>query len=74
MNQTNEPSELETKLSSNAIDAVIKVFDLGMSPQQLQEFKEQAIKDAKAISLRHGFANANEWELERSEFDDNNQP
>jgi hypothetical protein len=66
MNQTNEPSELETKLSSNAIDAVIKVFDLGMSPQQLQEFKEQAIKDAKAI--------ANEWELERSEFDDNNQP
>ncbi|PSB07712.1 hypothetical protein C7B62_19025 [Pleurocapsa sp. CCALA 161] len=56
MNQTNEPSKLETKLSSNAIDAVIKAFDLGMSPQQLQEFKEQAVKDAKAL--------ANEWELE----------
>ena len=57
MNQrNNEPSELETKLSSNAIDAVIKAVDLGMSPQQLQEFKEQAIKDAKAL--------ANEWELE----------
>jgi hypothetical protein len=57
MNQrNNEPSELETKLSSNAIDAVIKAFDLSMSPQQLQKFKEQAIKDAKAL--------ANEWELE----------
>lgn len=57
MNQrNNEPSELETKLSSNAIDTVIKAFDLGMSAQQLQEFKEQAIKDAKAL--------ANEWELE----------
>ncbi len=57
MNQrNNEPSELETKSSSNAIDTVIKAFDLGMSPQQLQEFKEQVIKDAKAI--------ANEWELE----------
>lgn len=57
MNQrNNEPSELETKLSSNAINTVIKAFDLGMSPQQLQEFKEQAVKDAKAI--------ANEWELE----------
>jgi hypothetical protein len=52
MNQrNNEPNELETKLSSNAIDTVIKAFDLGMSPQQLQEFKEQAIKDAKAIAL-----------------------
>lgn len=57
MNQrNNEPSELETKLSSNAIDTVIKAFDLGMSPQQLQKFKEQAIKDAKAI--------VSEWELE----------
>ena len=66
MNQTNEPSELETKLSFNAIDTVIKAFDLGMSPQELQEFKQQAVKDAKAI--------ANEWELERAEFDNNNQP
>lgn len=63
MNQrNNEPSELETKLSSNAIDTVIKAFDLGMSPQQLQEFKEQAIKDAKAI--------ANEWELESCRLKD----
>jgi hypothetical protein len=64
MNQrNNEPSELETKLSSNAIDTVIKAFDLGMSPQQLQEFKEQAVKDAKAI--------ANEWELDKSEPNEN---
>jgi hypothetical protein len=63
MNQrNNEPSELETKLSSNAIDAVIKAVDLGMSPQQLQEFKEQAVKDAKAI--------ANEWELESCQLKD----
>ena len=63
MNQrNNEPSELETKLSSNAIDTVIKAFDLGMSPQQLQEFKEQAIKDAKAI--------ANGWELESCRLKD----
>jgi hypothetical protein len=63
MNQrNNEPSELETKLSSNAIDTVIKAFDLGMSPQQLQEFKEQAIKDAKAL--------ANEWELESCQLKD----
>lgn len=63
MNQrNNEPSELETKLSSNAIDTVIKAFDLGMSPQQLQEFKEQAIKDAKAI--------ANEWEIEQCQLKD----
>ena len=63
MNQrNNEPSELETKLSSNAINTVIKAFDLGMSPQQLQEFKEQAIKDAKAL--------ANEWELESCQLRD----
>ena len=63
MNQrNNEPSELETKLSSNAIDTVIKAFNLGMSPRQLQEFKEQAIKDAKAI--------ANEWEIESCQLRD----
>ena len=57
MNQkNNEPSELEIKLTSNAIDALMQSMNLGMSPQQLQEFKEQAVKDAKAI--------ANEWELE----------
>ncbi len=52
MNQkNNEPSELEARLSSNAIDAVAKAFNLGMSTQQLQEFKEQAVKDANAIAL-----------------------
>ena len=57
MNQkNNEPSELEIKLTSNAIDALVQSMNLGMSPQQLQEFKEQAVKDAKAIT--------NEWELE----------
>ena len=53
----NEPSELETRLSSNAIDAVAKAFNLGMSPQQLQEFKQQTIADAQAIT--------NEWEIEQ---------
>lgn len=52
----NKPSELETRLSSNAIDAVAKVFDLGMSPQEFKEFKQQTIADAQAIT--------NEWELE----------
>ena len=57
MNQrNNEPSELEIKLASNAIDALMQSMNFSMSPQQLQEFKEQAVKDAKAI--------ANEWELE----------
>ena len=64
MNQrNNEPSELETRLSSNAIDAVAKAFNLDMSPQELQKFKEQAVKDAKAI--------ANEWELESCPSKDN---
>jgi hypothetical protein len=57
MNQrNNEPSELELKLASNAIDALMQSMNLGMSPQQLLKFKEQAVKDAKTI--------ANEWELE----------
>ncbi|MEO1672093.1 MAG: hypothetical protein AAFR77_15140 [Cyanobacteria bacterium J06631_2] len=57
MNKSNnEPSELETKLSSNAIDAVAKAFNLGMSPQELQQFKQQTIADAQAIT--------NEWQLE----------
>ena len=57
MNQpNNEPSELETRLSSNAIDAVAKAFNLRMSPQELKEFKQQTIADAQAIT--------NEWELE----------
>ncbi|AFZ38350.1 hypothetical protein Sta7437_4923 (plasmid) [Stanieria cyanosphaera PCC 7437] len=58
MNQrNNEPSELETRLSSNAIDAVAKAFNLGMSPQELKEFKQQTIADAQAI--------INEWEIEQ---------
>ena len=57
MNQpNNEPSELETRLSSNAIDAVAKAFNLRMSPQEFGEFKQQTIADAQAIT--------NEWELE----------
>ncbi len=52
------------KLASNAIDTLMQSMNFSMSPQQLQKFKEQAVKDAKAISLRHGFANANEWEFE----------
>ena len=55
----NEPSELETRLSSNAIDAVAKAFNLEMSPQQLQEFKQQTIADAQAIT--------NEWQLDQSQ-------
>ena len=56
MNQrNNEPSELETRLSSNAIDVVAKAFNLGMSPQELKEFKQQTIADAQAIT--------NEWQL-----------
>jgi hypothetical protein len=63
MNQrNNEPSELEIKLTSNAIDALMQSMNLGMSPQQLQEFKEQAVKDAKAI--------ANEWEIEQCQLRD----
>ena len=63
MNQkNNEPSELEMKLTSNAIDALMQSMNLGMSPQQLQEFKEQAVKDAKAI--------ANEWEIEQCPLKD----
>jgi hypothetical protein len=62
MNQNNEPSELEIKLSSNAIDAVIQAFDLGMSPQQLQEFKRQTIADARSIT--------NEWSLESCQLKD----
>ena len=61
MNQkNNEPSELEARLSSNAIDAVAKVFDLGMSLQQLQEFKQQTIANAQAIT--------NEWQIDQSQI------
>ena len=56
MNQGNQPSELEAKLSTNAIDAVAKAFNLGMSTQELAKFKEQTIADAQAVT--------NEWELE----------
>ncbi len=63
MNQrNNEPSELELKLASNAIGALMQSMNLGMSPQQLQEFKEQAVKDAQAI--------ANEWEIEQCQLKD----
>ena len=58
----NKPSELETKLSANAIDAVAKAFDLGMSPQEFKEFKQQTIADAQAIT--------NEWELESCQSSD----
>ncbi len=64
MNQRNNaPSELEIQLSSNAIDAVMGTLNLGLSPQQLQQFKEQSIKDAQAI--------ANELEIEQRECDEN---
>lgn len=56
MNQRNQPSELEAKLSTNAIDAVAKAFNLGISTQELAKFKEQTIADAQAVT--------NEWELE----------
>lgn len=60
MNQrNNEPSELETRLSSNAIDAVAKAFNLGMSPQKLEEFKQRTIADAQSIT--------NEWQLDQSQ-------
>ena len=63
MNQSNNaPSELEIQLSSNAIDTVMGTLNLGLSPQQLQEFKEQTIKDAQAI--------ANEWEIEQRDCDE----
>lgn len=55
MNQrNNEPSKLEIKLASNAIDALMQSMNFSMSPQQLQEFKEQAVKDAQAV--------VNEWQ------------
>ena len=56
MNQENKPSELEAKLSANAIDAVAQVFDLGMSIKELEQFKQQTLVDAQAI--------VNEWSLE----------
>ncbi|HHP7231921.1 MAG TPA: hypothetical protein ACFCUY_13820 [Xenococcaceae cyanobacterium] len=60
MNQrNNEPSEAQNRLSSNAIDAVAKALNLSMSPQQLQEFKQQTIADAQAIT--------NEWQLDQSQ-------
>ncbi|NJL51014.1 MAG: hypothetical protein HC930_00310 [Hydrococcus sp. SU_1_0] len=62
MNQENKPSELEMKLASNAIDAVMGSLNLSLLPQELQEFKQQAIKDAKAL--------ANEWELESCQLRD----
>ena len=47
MNQeNNNPSELEIKLSSIAIDAVMEAMDMNLSPQE----KEEIIKDAKAIA------------------------
>jgi hypothetical protein len=62
MNQENKPSELEMKLASNAIDAVMVSLNLSLLPQELQEFKEQAIKNAKAI--------AKEWEIEQCQLRD----
>ena len=59
MNQENKPSELEAQLSVNAINAVAQVFDLGMSSQELEKFKQQTIADAQAIT--------NEWQLDQSE-------
>ena len=48
--ENNEPSELEIKLSCIAIDAVMEAMNMNLSPQQLQDFKERTIKDAKAIA------------------------
>ncbi len=48
--RNNDPSELEIKLSSNAIDAVMEAMNLNLSERQLQEFKDQTIKDAQAIT------------------------
>jgi hypothetical protein len=60
MNQrNNEPSELEMKLSSIAIDALMQSLNLNLSSQQLQEFKDKTIKDAQAI--------VNEWEIKQDE-------
>ena len=56
MNQRNKPSELEAKLSANAIDAVAQVFDLGMSIKEFEQFKQQTIVDDQAT--------VNEWSLE----------
>ena len=48
--RNNDPSELEIKLSSIALDAVMEAMNMNLSPQQLQEFKEQTIKDAQALT------------------------
>ncbi len=48
--ENNDPSELEIKLSSIAIDAVMGAMNLNLSPQQLQDFKERTIKDAQALT------------------------
>ena len=60
MNQESKPSRLEAQLSVNAIDAMARVFDLGMSPQELEEFKRQTVADAQATT--------NGWELDQSEI------
>jgi hypothetical protein len=63
MNQrNNEPSELEIKLASNAIDAVLGSLNLSLLPQELQEFKQQTIADAQAVT--------NEWEIEQCQLKD----
>ena len=62
------------KLASNAIDALMQSMNFSMSPQQLQEFKEQTVKDAQAISQRSALRCANEWELDRSKPNESNQP
>ena len=48
--RNNDPSELEIKLSSNVIDAVMEAMNINLSSQELQEFKERTIKDAQAIA------------------------
>ncbi|MEO1800076.1 MAG: hypothetical protein AAFR62_06565 [Cyanobacteria bacterium J06629_2] len=58
MNQENQPSKLEAKLSANAIDAVAQAFNLGMSSKELQEFKDRTVKDAQSVT--------NEWALDLS--------
>jgi hypothetical protein len=63
MNQrNNEPSELEMKLASNAIDAVMGSLNLSLLPQELQEFKQQTIANAQAVT--------NEWKLESCQSKD----
>ena len=60
MDQNNNSSELETQLSSIAIDAVRSAMKMNLSPQE----KEQIIKDAKAYAQRLPLGLAEEHDLD----------